>query len=226
MSAELLHYELIRGLLNEGRCPSIASLTEALGGDVAALETAMRELDAIHGVVLHPHCCEPWILHPFSLTPTLNWVTNGVRSWWAPCLWCACGVAALAGGEVRIHTRCGAEAEPLVIEFKDGVPVSHPDLVVHFAIPPARAWQNVHQHCALVLPFHSAADVADWCVRYGVPMGQAVPLEQTARLARRWYGTHANPDWHKWSVVEAQAIFEECGLTGEFWRLAPREGKF
>ena len=226
MSATQLHYELIRGLIAEGRCPSNADLALALGVDAVGIEAAMRELDAMHGVVLHPHCCEPWILHPFSLTPTLNWVTNSMRSWWAPCLWCACGVAAVVGGDVLIHTRCGAEAEPIVIELKDGVPVSHPDLVIHFAIPPARAWDNVHQHCALVLPFHSHGDLAHWCVRYGVPMGQAVPLEQTARLARRWYGTHARSDWRKWTVAEAQVIFEDVGLTQEFWRLAPREGKF
>ena len=55
-----LHYEIVRGLLDHGICPSNTELA------------AMRALPAIHG-------------------------------WWAPCIWCAFGVAALAGGEIAIH---------------------------------------------------------------------------------------------------------------------------
>jgi hypothetical protein len=185
----------------------------------------MRDLAAIHGVVLHPHVCEPWVIHPFSLTPTINWTRSEKGSWWAPCVWCALGVTALVGGQTRIHTRYGAEAEPLVIEVADGLPARE-DVWVHFAIPPVRAWDNVHQHCALVLPFHSEAEIGDWCYRYGVPMGQAVPLRQVARLAGEWYGTHASPQWRKWSVAEAQKIFTRAGLDAEFWQLRARSGHF
>src|SRR5262249_57149373 len=34
-----------------------------------------------------------------------------VRGWWAPCIWCALGVAALVGEDVVIHSRIGGEAE-------------------------------------------------------------------------------------------------------------------
>src|SRR5581483_6199902 len=184
------------------------------------------DLAAIHGVVLHPHVCEPWIVHPFSLTPTLNWIESERASWWAPCVWCALGVAALAGGRVGIHTRFGAEGEALMIEVNDGVPEDVENVFVHFAVPPARAWDNVHQHCSLVLPFHSADDVRGWCERHGQSMGEVVPLIQVARLARLWYGRHADPDWRKWSIAEAQDIFTQAGLTSGFWRLESRAGKF
>ena len=85
----------------------------------------LAELTAIHGVALQPHVREPWISHPFSLTPTINLIaaaTQEPRGWWAPCVWCAFGVAALAGGDVAINTRIGAESEPVAIPARDGEP--------------------------------------------------------------------------------------------------------
>jgi ABC-type uncharacterized transport system ATPase subunit len=126
----------------------------------------------------------------------------------------------LAGQRVQIHTRAGAEAEPLVIDVDNGEPVAaSSDLVVHFSIPPRLAWDNVHQHCSLVLPFHSTEDVTHWCEAHGHNQGEIVPLSQVAQLARRWYGTHANIDWRKWTVPQAQDIFRAAGLTATFWQL-------
>jgi hypothetical protein len=221
-----LHFEVIHGLLNQGACPSNAELARLMHLAPADVEQLFRSLSEIHGVVLHPHVCEPWVVHPFSITPTLNWVEGRRRGWWAPCVWCAFGVATLAGGEVQIYTRLGGESEPLTIPVMDGQPLAFEDVLVHFAIPPARAWDNVHQHCAMVLPFRSEDDIEKWCSRHHLPHGLAVPLPQVVLLARRWYGCHANRDWRKWTVAEAQNIFHEAGLTSEFWSLASRSGKF
>ena len=84
------------------------------------------------------------------------------------------GVATLVGGNVRIHTRYGAESEPLVISATNGEPTGFEDVLVHFAIPPARAWDNVHQHCSMVLPFHSEKAIDDWCKRHRLPRGEVV----------------------------------------------------
>jgi hypothetical protein len=100
------------------------------------------------------------------------------------------------------------------------------DISVHFAIPPARAWNNVHQHCSLVLPFDSPESICGWCERHGVAMGEAVPLQAVAALARGWYGSHASPHWRKWTVDQAQDIFTRAGLISEFWRLQARPGHF
>jgi hypothetical protein len=221
-----LHYYLIGGLLRDGRCPTTDELAAALGLTEQATTEWLRDLAAIHGVVLHPHVDEPWIVHPFSTTPTLNFIESAHGSWWAPCLWCAFGVATLAGGACRIHSRLGAAAETVVIHTDGGHALSHQDMVVHFAIPPARAWQNVHQHCALVLPFASERDIAPWCQHRGVTMGEAVPLERVALLARAWYGDHANPQWRKWSIDEAQALFHGAGLTSSFWDLPVGDQRF
>jgi len=222
-----LHHQMIRSLLDQGACPSNSHLAYALGLTPPALNILMQDLEALHGVVLHPHAPEPWVIHPFSLTPTLNWVEGQKHGWWAPCIWCALGVATLAGGDVRIHTRWEAETEPLVIHVRDGQPQNaFSGTCVHFAIPPARAWDNVHRHCSLVLPFRSELDIRDWCARYNQPRGEAVPLDTVALLARRWYGHHADPEWRKWTIDEAQRIFHDVGLTSTFWDLGAKIGRF
>jgi len=218
------HYELVHGLAERGACPSNSELAGQLGIDIAEVEELLRRLSAIHGVVLHPHICEPWIVHPFSLTPTLNWVEGQGRSWWSPCIWCALGVAVIVEGNVQIHTRFGGEAEPLTIPVNDGQPLGLDNVWVHFAIPPAQAWDNVHQHCSMVLPFHSPDQIDEWCDRHGLPRGEVVPLQKVARLARLWYGSHAHPAWHKWSIAEAQQIFGIAGLDSHFWNLGGRTG--
>lgn len=221
-----LHYQLIRGLVDNGACPTNSNLANQMGLAPGEVEQFLRSLSDIHSVVLDPHTCQPWIVHPFSLTPTINWIEARRGSWWAPRVWCALGVAALVGGEVRIHTRYGAEGEPLAIPVVDGQASGFEDVYVHFAIPPARAWDNVHQHCSMVLPFHSAESIDDWCNRHRLPRGEIVPLPQVARLARAWYGCHSDPDWRKWSVAEAQDIFSQAGLRSRFWDLGARSGKF
>jgi len=229
MSADLLsrlHYALIRGFIERGACPVNADLAKELRVSPSELEEFLREMAEIHGLVLHPHVCEPWVVHPFSTTPTIHWVEAPGRGWWAPCIWCALGVASLVGGDVRIHTRVGAEAEPLIIAVEDGEPSEADAVWVHFAIRPARAWDNVHQHCAMVLAFRSREEIREWCARHGVATGEAVPLGQVAGFAREWYGSHARPDWRKWTVPEAQEIFRRAGLVGEFWDLGKLSGRY
>lgn len=221
-----LHYELIRGLVDSGACPTNEMLAETLAISSAEVESGLRELAECHGLVLHPYATQPWVVHPFSLTPTLHWVEGERTAWWAPCLWCALGVASIVGGEVTIHTRIGAERKPLPISLRDRAPVGAQDVVVHFAIPPQNAWRNVHEHCAMVLAFRSSNDVKPWCDRHRLPYGQTVPLSQAAELATKWYGHYSCREWHKWTVPEARQIFHSVGLTSEFWSLRDREGSF
>jgi hypothetical protein len=221
-----VHYELIQSLMKSGKCSTRHELAQHLEMPVVQIEKLLSELSAIHGVVLHPHVCEPWIVHPFSTTPTAHWVEGAGGNWWAPCIWCAFGVATLVGGETRIHTRLGAEAKRLVIHAVKGQPVDLEDVWVHFAIPPARAWQNVHQHCSMVLAFRSRKDILAWCDGHRIPHGEDVPLHQVAQFAQVWYGTHADANWHRWTVAEAQAIFGRSGLVSPFWDLGQQEGRY
>ena len=49
--------------------------------------------------------------------------------------------------------------------------------------------------------------------------GELVDLPTLRRLARRWYGDRLSPDWRPRTREQSQAILDEVGLTGEFWRL-------
>lgn len=215
----VIHYELIAGLIHTGSCPDRSELSTRLNLSVAEVEGVLSALAELRGVVLHPHACEPWIVHPFSTTPTSHWVEGTSLSWWAPCIWCAFGISTLVGGQTRIHTRMGGEAEPLVIHVVNGHPVGLEDVLVHFAIPPVRAWDNVHQHCSMVLPFHSHEGIVSWCERHKLPRGEQVPLHQVAKLAQAWYGGHGDVNWHKWTSDEARQIFQRSGLVSAFWSL-------
>lgn len=220
-----VHHLVITGLLERGRAPTLPEMATRAGTSPAEIESALRHLDATHGLVLHPHRCEPWVVHPFSTSPTATWVAAGRRGWWAPCLWCGLGISALHGGDTVIHTRIGAEAEPLEIRAHGGVPADAP-LWVHFPEPPRFAWNNVHHFCARLVAFHHPGDAAKWADRHGFTLGEVLPLAQLGDLARRWYGRHADRQWTKWTVAEAREIFAATGLTGRFWELPEAEGKF
>ncbi|WP_263385746.1 alkylmercury lyase family protein [Granulicella arctica] len=215
-----VHAVIVQQLLESGRSPHPELIAQLLQITSQDLSDRLNRLAELHGLVLHPHVAEPWIVHPFSTTPTLNFVEGENHGWWAPCLWCAFGIAQLAGGRIRIHSRLGAETEPLILEVEEGMPVTGSDIVVHFSIPPRNAWSNVHQHCSLVLPFRTEADVLAWCNKHGCSYGEAVPLETTAELARRWYGPYARSSWRKWSMEQAQQIFRDSGLNSAFWELS------
>lgn len=213
-----VHYHIIRGLIDDGRAPRPSVLAELTGASADHLADAMKRLEASHSIVCHPGNKNPWVIHPFSLSPTATWVQGHLHGWWAPCIWCAIGVAALVKEDVVIHSRIGGEAEDVDIHVIDGA-VPEDNLVTHFAVPLQSAWHNVHHYCATVLPFRSAEDVDAWSERHAIPRGAVVPIRQVAELARVWYGKHADPDWQKWSIEQAREIFNEVGLTGPFWAL-------
>ncbi len=214
-----VHATIVQQFLATSRCPDRELLSSLLKLPREVITERLLLLAEIHGVVLHPNVPEPWIVHPFCSTPTLNWVASRDQSWWAPCIWCALGIAALARDHVRIHSRMAAEETPIIIDVENGRVQSNLDVVIHFAIPPRKAWDNPHQHCALVLPFRKASEIEGWCQRHGLPHGEAVPLRQVADLATKWYGRYAERSWRKWTVEQAQTIFTDCGLTSPFWKL-------
>lgn len=222
-----LHYEMIRSLKETGACATNGELAHLLDVSIVDVEEGLQELADMHGVLLHPKRREPWLIHPFSLTPAAVWIEARDRGWWSPCVWCGLGVAAVIGGEVFLNARVGGEAEAVAIRVVEGKP--HGDdvnLWVHFAVPPARAWDNVHEHCSMVLPFRKPADIDAWCARHRLPKGEAVPIEQVGRMAKVWYGRHADRDWRKWTISEAQEIFRSAGLVSPFWQLGGGSGRY
>ncbi len=49
--------------------------------------------------------------------------------------------------------------------------------------------------------------------------GAAVEIDVLRALAARWYGDRLDPAWRPRAREQSQAILDEVGLTGAFWRL-------
>jgi hypothetical protein len=58
-----------------------------------------------------------------------------------------------------------------------------------------------------------------WLHAHGWEAGASMGAETLNELAQRWWRTRLDPDWRPRSAVESQAILDEVGLRGEFWRL-------
>jgi hypothetical protein len=66
----------------------------------------------------------------------------------------------------------------------------------------------------------SEEHLARWLDANGWEPGATLPAAQMNELARRWWWTRLDPDWRPRPGVESQAILDELGLTGDFWRLS------
>jgi hypothetical protein len=58
-----------------------------------------------------------------------------------------------------------------------------------------------------------------WLDARGREPGESLSAPQLNELARRWWWTRVEPDWRPRAAAESQAILDDLGLTGEFWRL-------
>jgi hypothetical protein len=216
---------VIRAFVDHGCAPSTRQLQEILRVDSETIVRALRELEQQHGLVLHPHTPEVWVAHPFSTAPTPFAVWQKDRTWWGNCAWCSLGIAALLGGNgVIIKSSFGAEGTPVTVHV-DQHAIREP-LLVHFPIPMARAWDNVHFTCANMLLFASEADVDQWSGRHALPRGDVQPIQAVYDFARVWYGKHLSEDWTKWTAREAREIFERFGFRGSTWDLATSAERF
>ena len=72
-----------------------------------------------------------------------------------------------------------------------------------------------------MLLFRSEEDVRAWCDARRRAPGAVLPAARLWELARRWYGDRLDPDWRPRTRAASQDILSACGLTGDFWRLAP-----
>ena len=58
-----------------------------------------------------------------------------------------------------------------------------------------------------------------WLAAKGREPGASFEPERLNELARRWWWTRLEPDWRPRAPAESQAILDEVGLRGDFWRL-------
>nr|WP_231100851.1 alkylmercury lyase family protein [Pseudoalteromonas luteoviolacea] len=65
-----------------------------------------------------------------------------------------------------------------------------------------------------------------WCQRHHMNKGDVQPIEHVWEFAKVWYGKHLNPEWEKWFITEAKAIFERFNLTHDIWSLPCENRQF
>ena len=68
-----------------------------------------------------------------------------------------------------------------------------------------------------MLVFRSEAHVDRWLA--GRPAGVTITITKLAELATAWWSSRLDPLWQPRSREQNQAILDELGLTGDFWRL-------
>jgi hypothetical protein len=209
---------LTRMIAERGHAPALAELAEASGQSELETEYSLRRLHDGHALLLHPHCCEPWVVHPFALSAGSCWVDTASRGYWANCLYCAFGIAASLRKDARITTRFGGESETRIFRIGDGA-LLDTDAIFHLAIPVAHWWDNVIAACASFQPFASETDVDPWCERHAMPRGAVMDLPALWRFASDWYGSCLDEPWRKRSRDQVRALFARHGLTGPFWEL-------
>lgn len=71
-----------------------------------------------------------------------------------------------------------------------------------------------------MLLFRSEQHVHRWCRQWNQEQGGVLSLQQGWELAGRWYGDRLNANWRPFNAQQAQSIFAEMGLRGEFWSLS------
>jgi hypothetical protein len=65
--------------------------------------------------------------------------------------------------------------------------------------------------------FRSEEHIERWFA--GREPGATIPVTTLCDLAHAWWHDRLAPDWRPHTREQNQAILEEVGLTGEFWRL-------
>jgi hypothetical protein len=72
-----------------------------------------------------------------------------------------------------------------------------------------------------MLAFRSEAHVRRWLEMRQLEHGALFSTERLWRLADAWYANRLAHDWRRRTPEEAEALFAELGLDGDFWRLRP-----
>jgi len=210
---------LTRAIAALGYAPENDQLARELGLPLSELEDSLGRLHDAHALLLHPHACRPWVVHPFALSPGACWVDTGTRGYWANCLYCGFGIAAALQTNAVISTRLGGESETVRYAIANGRPTPGTD-VFHLSTPVAQWWDNVIHACASFQPFRAERDIDDWCSRHAFPRGATLSIPALWDFARDWYGDYMHDPWHKRSPDDARQLFARHGLTSPFWTIS------
>src|SRR5215217_8902122 len=100
-------------IVESGRAPELAQLSDGLALDQRAAADACRALADAHVIVLQPGSFDIMWAPPFSAIPTPFRVATATGSWYAPCAWDAFGISAALKQDADIDARCSWSDEPI-----------------------------------------------------------------------------------------------------------------
>jgi len=70
-----------------------------------------------------------------------------------------------------------------------------------------------------MLLFRSEDDVHAWCEKRRLTPGAILDLTRLWQLACSGYDDRLDPNWRRRTIGARQAILDDVGLRGAFWRL-------
>ena len=70
-----------------------------------------------------------------------------------------------------------------------------------------------------MLLFRSEEHLERWLSERGQPHGATMTVTQQWQLARSWYSDRMSPDWRRRTPQDAESVFADIGLEGDFWKL-------
>src|SRR5262249_7528801 len=115
-----LHFVILSNVVEKGFAPTVNDLCRQFSASRDEVVDGLTALADDHGVVLHQKTSEIWAIHPFSLAPTNVWLDSSRGNWWANCVWCSLGAAALLQSDVTITTTLGGEGKQVQLRVVDG----------------------------------------------------------------------------------------------------------
>jgi hypothetical protein len=131
-----------RRFVENGEPPTVTDVADGLGLSRDDAESAFRELEAGHVLVLEPGTLDIWMANPLSARPTGFRVRSGRGSWWGTCVWDAFGIPAMLGQDATIATADPATGEPIELRIEHGA-LSPVQAVAHFSVPARRWWDDI-----------------------------------------------------------------------------------
>jgi hypothetical protein len=215
-SARLMIY---RSFADTGRAPLRRDVAEATGLDLAATDTAYRELARLRHLVLG-RTGEVVLAHPFASSNFHFSVMGAQTLWWGGCAWDAFAIPHLVPTEAGalVATTCPACRTPHAWTVTTADPPVGSQ-VAHFLVPTAHIWDDVVHTCSHQRIFCSESCVEAWLDATGNERGSVFDLATLWRLARGWYAGRLDTPYRRREPAEAHDYFRQVGLSGSFWGL-------
>ncbi|KAE8154521.1 hypothetical protein BDV25DRAFT_126412 [Aspergillus avenaceus] len=226
-----VRYQLFQFYLKECRPPTLMELATKCGLSTSKTSQILDQLEELHHIVQYKHNSRAptpiAMAHPFSHLPTPFIVSQGDRSWWANCIWCAFGLAAmLSPQKTTVTTRSGSIGTEMVFTIEnDQITCKGPDgelnvddCHAHFSIPPVKWWGDVRFACGTIQMFATKQEALEWPVKYGFYSGEIMTLKTLWLLSKAWYHDKHTYEYDRKTSAEVEDLFNELGMTSGFWK--------